>query len=122
MMNNDMTYKMGRILTWLCGLSSWVLLLLWFAMAVNCRLGLGHWPEPMTENYSSGAYELLESLFILCGYFALFLAGPVLLITLAVRFKDLRTRLRAILYVTGWAFLFFVIWLDPTSFTEWWFD
>ena len=122
MMNNNMTYIIGRIVTWLCALSSWILLVLWIVMAVNCRLGLGHWPKPMTENYSSRTYELLESLFILSGYFALFLAGPVVLLGLIIGFSDRLNRWRVALYAIGWAFLFGVMWLDPTSFTEWWFD
>ena len=122
MMNNSTTYRIGRIVTWLCGLSSWLLLLLWIAMAVNCRLGLGHWPKPMIENYRSGAYELLELAAILWGYFTLFLAGPLVLITFVIGFSDKSNRYRAILYTVGWACLLCVMWLDPTSFTEWWID
>ena len=121
-MKNDMTHKIGRIVTWLCGLSSLVLLLLWVTMAISCRLGLGHWPEPMIENCTGRNYDMLNTTFILWGHFALFLAGPVVLLGLIVGFSDRLNRCRAALYAIGWACLFCVMWLDPTSFTEWWFD
>lgn len=119
---NDTTYKIGRILTWLCGMSSCLLLFLWVAMAISCRLGLGHWPEPMIENYSGRAYEVLDSAFFLWGYFTFFLAGPTLLLGLIIDFSARPNRFRAILYGSGWMCLLSVIAFDPTSFSEWWFD
>jgi hypothetical protein len=94
-------------------------------MAIHCRIGLGHWPQPMIENYSGGTYDLLELASVLWVYFTLFVAGPVVLITLVVGFSGKHNRgnrVRVILYGLGWACLACVMLLDPTSFTEWWFD
>jgi hypothetical protein len=37
--------------TWLCMVSPFVLGLAYVTMGLHIRLGLGHWPRPMTENY-----------------------------------------------------------------------
>ena len=122
---NEKTYRTGRVLAWSCYLSSWALLVLWMAMAINCRLGLGHWPKPMLENYSSTSYQWLEATAFIVGWFAAIAAGPVCLVTLIIgcRQKSMRGNLwRVALYGLGWVCLVCAMRFDPTTFSDWWFD
>jgi hypothetical protein len=125
-MMNDVTYKAGGILSWICALSSEVLLLLWLAMAATCRLALGHWPQPMIENFNSPTYALLEGAMLLWGYFTVLVAGPtcliIMIIALASGIGKRSAFLRIGFYGIGWALLLCAILFDPTTFSEWFID
>lgn len=108
--------------TWLCVVTPWLLLLIGLSLAAHVRLGLGHWPKPMTEDYSTTAFQahfrVLQVSFVL----ALYSFVPVWMLLLCAR----RFRvsfgfhaLQAAVYGGGWLFILFVCQLDPWRFMGW---
>jgi hypothetical protein len=66
------------------------LLLVFLSLALQVRLGLDHWPVPMRENYSTAAYNAHEYAFIALVLFAIYAAGPLWLVFVALPGQRLR--------------------------------
>ena len=80
---------MKNRLTWFLAASSLLLLVVIIGLALHVRLGLGHWPQPMVENYDSGLYDIHEWLIVIVGYYAVYVAVPLLLLVLSFpRFRS----------------------------------
>jgi hypothetical protein len=124
-MQSERQYRALTALTWACASSPVLLLMIWIAMAIHLRLGLGHWPKPMVEDYKTFAFDVHEMILILVGYFAVFIALPLGLIL--VCFKRFRGPMslhirQAATFVVGWALIVLFARLDPTTFTDWFMD
>jgi hypothetical protein len=124
-MNEKAASEQRPAWTWMCGLSSVVLLLTFAAMAVHVRLGLGHWPTPMTEDYRTIPFRLHEYLLIGILLFSVYAAGPLWLVFLFFRRLRLSRRVHIIqvaVYGFGWLLIFLASRYDPTTFTAWFLD
>ena len=115
-----------RFVSWSCAFSPVTLLLVFLTFGVHVRLGLGHWPTPMFEDYHSTAFSIHEWVLIICLWFALFLAGPIWLVCLLVRsLRPAWPRTVAAQLLTcagGWLAIFAVLTFDPTTFSAWFLD
>lgn len=59
------------------------------SIAAHIRLGLGHWPTPMIVNHQTEFYSRHEKILGLIGLIALFIAGPLWAIFVAIpRFRQ----------------------------------
>jgi heme/copper-type cytochrome/quinol oxidase subunit 3 len=111
--------------TWLFVTSPVLLFLAFITLAMHARVGLGHWPTPMVENYDSPAYRTHELVFTLIALFTLFVAVPSWLLMLCFRpFRiSLRTHVvQAGVYVAGWLLIVLYGAIDPGRFMEWFLD
>jgi hypothetical protein len=105
--------------------SPWVLFVLVAAMAVHVRLGLGHWPKPMVEDYRTLAYKIHDDMIGCVFLFGIYVALPLWLIFLC--FRRLRLSLavhllQLLVFGCGWLAIYFAGKYDPTTFSEWFLD
>ena len=94
-------------------------------MGLHIRLGLGHWPKPMTENYQTVAFRIHEGAFVIIMLFTVFAAVPLWGVLLCFRRLRLTWRAhiaQALTYGLGWLVILVAGKLDPTTFTEWFLD
>src|SRR4051794_26396598 len=104
-MSEDAPKKQRLSWTWICSLSSVLLLLTFAMMALHIRLGLGHWPTPMTEDYHTLAFRIHEYALIAILLFTVFAAGPLWLVCLFFWRLRLSWRIhatQAVVYGLGW--------------------
>jgi magnesium-transporting ATPase (P-type) len=119
------TKKKRPFATWLVVCSPVLLLLVFIALAVHVRVGLGHWPTPMLEHYDTAAYRAHALALIWVIFFTVFAAIPLWLLMLC--FRPLRISLKTHLiqagvYVAGWVLIIMYGAVDPGRFLEWFFD
>ena len=117
--------RLGAVISWVCGLSSTALFFLGVCLAAHVRLGLGHWPRPMWEDYRTPAFDLHWQLLIGVALFAVY--GAIPLWILCVAWRRLRTSrhahiAQAAAYVIGWGLVAGFIALDPFQFVSWFAD
>jgi ABC-type branched-subunit amino acid transport system permease subunit len=94
-------------------------------LAAHVRLGLGRWPVPMIESYDTKGYHYHEMLLFLLGVVALYVAGPLWAILVAIpklRLSPKRHLLQFTVFISGFVLIFLAAKLDPTTFTEWFLD
>jgi hypothetical protein len=111
--------------TWPLVFSPVLLLLVFIALAVHVRVGLGHWPTPMFENYHTPAYRAHEQVLTWIGCFTVYAAIPLWLLMLCFRpFRiSLRTHLIQVgVYALGWGLILLYGAIDPGRFLDWFFD
>lgn len=94
------------------------------AFALNVRLGLGHWPHPMWEQYSTPLSLWLDQLtlwlLMVTGLSAFLATGALFQ---RVCWTEPHYRRKALTYLAGLAALVTVaVALGNTSFFEWWID
>lgn len=112
--------------SWSCALSPVVLLFVFIGFGIHVRLGLGHWPTPMVEDYHSAAFRVHEWVLIGSLWFALVIAGPLWLVSLFSR--SLRpawprtVAFQLLLCAAGWLAIVAVLRFDPTTFSAWLLD
>jgi len=108
--------------TWLCVITPWVLLVVGFSLAVHVRLGLGHWPNPVVEDYATSAFKgHFLALRITFGL-ALYSFVPVWMLLLSARRFRVSLRFHALqagVYVGGWLGVLLVCSLDPWRLMRW---
>jgi hypothetical protein len=119
------TQRTIRTLTWALVSSPLLLLFLFLTLAVHVRVGLGHWPTPVFEDYQTMAYRLHVQAFLWVALFALYAALPLWLVSLC--FRVFRISLRAHLiqagvYAVGWVLIILYAYVDPCRFAEWFLD
>lgn len=112
--------------TWLCVLTPVILLLVFITLALHVRIGLGHWPQPMIEDYRTEAYYRHQELFRLTAYATFYGALPCWML-LIIAFPRLRGSARlhlgqAGVYAAGWALIGIYCVIDPGRFIEWLLD
>jgi len=112
--------KARRVAAWVGALSPAALLL-----ALHVWLALGHWPVPMRENYSTAAYRAHEFVFLGACLFAIYAAGPLWMLFVALpgrrlRWKTLVCQLAAC--GLGWLLIWLAVKYDPTNFAGWFAD
>jgi membrane-bound acyltransferase YfiQ involved in biofilm formation len=111
---------------WTCASSSSVLLIVYVTFGLHLRLGLGHWPMPMVEDYDSPIFRLHEWLLIGCLTFAYLIAAPLYLLCLAIpalRPAPLRVvLLQLAIWLLGWLLFIGLYHFDPTPFSAWFAD
>lgn len=121
-MNLKPFFPRNSIPTWICALSSTVLLLTFLSLAVHVRLGLGHWPQSMVEDYHSAAFRVHEWVLEVVAHFAIFLAIPTWpFLLLFKRFRaGVRTHIvQSVVFSVGWILIILIIKFDPTPFSHW---
>ena len=124
-MSDDAPKNQRPSWTWISSLSSVFLLLAFVTMAFHVRLGLGHWPTPMTEDYHTTAFRIHEYALIAILLFAVYAAGPLWLVFLFFRRLRLSWRAhitQAVVYGLGWLLILLASKYDPTTFTDWFLD
>ena len=111
-------------LVWSLVVLPWTTALAWGGLALHVRLGLGHWPHPMWEQYSTPLARWLDlvSVWLLMGTgLSAFLATGALF--QRVCWTEPHYRRKALVYLAGLAALVAVyVALGNTSFIEWWID
>jgi hypothetical protein len=111
--------------TWMLAASPYLLLLIFLTLAMHVRIGLGHWPEPIFENYHTTACILHEQLVVWVGMFTMFAAAPLWLASLFFRIFRISLKIhlmQAGAYIVGWALIILYTRIDPYKFAEWFFD
>ncbi len=124
-MSEHQTKRSLPLATWPFVFSPVLLLLIFIALAVHVRVGLGHWPTPMTENYHTPAVRVHEQVVLWLGLFAIYAAIPLWLLILCFRpFRSsLKTHLvQAGVYALGWGLIALYGAVDPGRFLEWFLD
>src|SRR5262245_53795785 len=119
------TERRRPLLTWLCMISPFVLGLTYVTMGLHVRLGLGHWPRPMWENYQTLPYRIHEGAFLIILLFTVFAAIPLWIVFLCIRRLRLSWRshiAQVVVYGLGWLVILVAGKHDPTPFTEWFLD
>lgn len=111
--------------SWLCALSSPVLIVALFVYVTHTRLALGHWPIPHTAYDLGPLHDIHNILFGLLYLFAVYGAIPLWLLCLL--FPRLRPGLRECciqtsVFLGSWAIIVLAAYLDPTTFTKWFLD
>ena len=94
-------------------------------MALHIRLGLGHWPKPMTEDYNTVAFRIHMWAMTWILLFTVFAAGPLWMVFLCIKALRLPWRVhlaQVLVYGLGWLLIFLAARCDPTTFTEWFRD
>ena len=94
-------------------------------MAVHVRIGLGHWPVPVLENYLTSASILHMLVINMTFAFSVYCAGPLWVICLLVPvFRPSSASIHQQLAVTaiGWLLIVGFLTLDPTPFSAWLLD
>ena len=117
--------RFGSGVSWACALSSAALFLLAICLAAHVRLGLGHWPRPMWEDYRTPAFDLHWIVLIGVGFFAVYGAIPFWLLCVCLRRLRCSKKAhfaQAAAYVVGWCLLAGFIALDPYHFVSWFAD
>ena len=116
-----------KVVTWALMLTPALLLLVFFTLAVHVRIGLGHWPTSMVENYHATAYVMHERAFLWIGCFTVWGAIPLWLVLVCIqRFRPLWSwklhLVQAATYAAGWgAIAAYTAW-DPCQFVAWFLD
>lgn len=112
------------ILAWVCALSPMALFLALLSFAIHVRLGLGHWPTPMFENYETPLSSFHEGAMVVLGYFCILVGPPIWLgVTVLNRaVGSVQFKKQLIIYLAGWALILIAGVCDPTTFSEWLLD
>ncbi|OYV05924.1 MAG: hypothetical protein CFE26_09045 [Verrucomicrobiales bacterium VVV1] len=124
-MASEFTSRPKAFWTWIPSLAPLGLFLGVLSLAAHVRLGLGRWPVPMIENYDTKGYHYHEMLVFLLGIGALYVAGPLWAILVAIpklRLSPKRHLLQLAVFISGFVLIFLAAKLDPTTFTEWFLD
>ena len=124
-MKEHQTRRKMPLLTWALVLFPLLLLFVFITLAAHARLGLGHWPTPMVENFETVAYSRHEQVFIWVALFTVYGAIPLWLLSLCFPlFRiSLKTHLiQASIYTAGWGLIAIYSVIDPGRFIEWFFD
>lgn len=93
--------------------------------ALHVRIGVGHWPTPMWEDYRTPLAARHEGLIELVLIFTLFAAPAIWLISSILNFKresDAAKIKQLFLYAAGWLLIVLAGTLDLTRFTAWLLD
>ena len=123
-MTSAVTSSRWSIWTWLCGLSSLVLLLTLITFAVHIRIALGRWPA-FGENYNSAIFRLHELTLVGVRLFTVYAAPLAWLILLFFRSFRISWRvhlIQTLAYGIGWVLILTAGKWDPTPFTNWLLD
>lgn len=111
---------------WACALSPLGALLVYISFAVHLRLGLGHWPMPMVEDYQTPIFQLHQWVLIACLFFAYLVSAPAYLLCFAIpKLRPASARivgLQLALWLTGWLLFYAAGKYDPTPFSAWFAD
>lgn len=111
--------------TWPLVFSPVLLLIVFIALAVHVRLGLGHWPTPMFESYHTPAFRAHEQVLVWVWLFTVYAAIPLWLLMLCFRpFRiSFRTHLIQVgVYAVGWGVIVLYGAIDPGQFLDWFLD
>jgi hypothetical protein len=108
--------------TWLCAASSHSLLGILAGFALHVRLGLGHWPKPMWENYTTPLTDAHMMVFVVVAFVTVYVAPPLWLVLVCIpRFRGgWRIHLlQLLIYGVGWGIIgLWCLW-DPFQFLQW---
>ena len=114
-----------RSVSWALVFSPIVLLLVFVTLAAHVRIGLGHWPKPMWEDYSTPAYTAHLLVFVGVALFTVYAAIPLWLLAICLPWFriSLKTHLaQAGTYAAGWGLIALYAKLDFGWFVTWFLD
>lgn len=117
--------RLVQLLSWVAAWSPAALFVVLLTMAAHIRLGLGHWPTPMVEDYETKLFQTHETVFFFTYALSVLSALPlwVLCVLLPALRRPVRDRLwQPVIYGLGWGMIFLAAYLDPTTFTTWLID
>jgi hypothetical protein len=109
-------------MTWVCALSSVALVVGAVLLALHVRLGLGHWPTPMREDYRTLAYQLHEQVVVGMAAFAVYAAVPLWILFVCLPWFRISGRVHVVqvfIYLFGWALVAILLYFDPYRFVSW---
>jgi hypothetical protein len=122
---NSFVSEAFRRSAWVSALSPTILLMVLVTFALHVRIGVGHWPTPMWEDYRTPLAARHEGLIELVLFFTLFAAPAIWLICSILNFKRESHAAKInqlFLYAAGWLLIVLAGTLDPTTFTAWLLD
>lgn len=102
-----------------------VLLLCILSLGMHVRLGLGHWPQPMVDKYTTAAFSFHTQAVIGLALFTMYGAGPLWLLLLCFRRVRASARLHLLqagIYLVGWGLVVGYMAWDPRRFVQWYLD
>ena len=124
----EMNDKAGRAITaaqWVCACFPAINLALFLLLALHARRGLGHWPEPMVESYSTPLFDAHDMLVAYMWLFSLYGALSLWIVLAAINFRKFRAKTAFIglaCYLMSWAMALLMWWADPGQFVSWFLD
>ena len=113
------------LVTWALALSPLLLLFEIISLALHVRMGLGHWPKPMIENYGTAAFDWHALTVIGFGVFTTYAAIPLGLLCLCFRPLRITRRthlIQAGVFAAGWGVVWAYCAWDPQQFVAWYLD
>ena len=108
--------------SWLCVLLPWIFLGTLAAAMVHLRLGLGHWPKPMIEDYTAMPFRIHIFATQWLGLSSAVVAPPAW--AFLVCFRSMRLgfrihRIQGIVFLSAWAVFALFVWADPWRLVTW---
>lgn len=115
-------WRTGKPITWTTALSSLALFITIVSLALHVRLGVGHWPQPMWEDYRTTVFDVHLLAVTGVGFFTVFVSVPLWALCICIPRLRLSARthlIQAALYVLGWSLIVGFVMLDPYQFIDW---
>jgi hypothetical protein len=116
-MNAPTEAKPNR-LWWFFSLVPWIWLALLVSIALHLRVGLGYWPRPVLDNYTSGGFSVHFVTVALIGVFSLASVAPISIGLVIMRTSPFQP----LIYCLGWLCIVGFCKYDPTRFVTWLLD
>src|SRR5262245_11796038 len=111
--------------TWFCALMPAVLFAEVISLVLHVRIGLGHWPRPMIEKFSTPWFDTHEKICFLVALLTIYVAPAIWFLLLFFRGLRLSLRLNLLQFATyglGWGLIAGFCKWDPWRFVEWMLD
>lgn len=111
-----------KLPTWACVLTPFLLLAVAVSLAVHVRLGLGHWPEPMREDYVAPTFQVHMYLLygtVICALYSVVPVWMLLLCARPLRLSFWTHAMQFAVYAAGWGLIGLFCALDPWRFFTW---
>jgi hypothetical protein len=116
--------KIFQYATCFCACLPWLVVIAWGGLAAHVRLGLGHWPAPLWDQYTTVLFQW-HGVLVIVLWAALLLTFPLALFLLLRRttWEAASRRTMALVYLMGaWFLVALGLCLAKTSFWAWWSD
>ncbi len=111
-----------KLPTWACVLTPFLLLAAAVSLALHVRFGLGHWPAPMQEDYSTPAFQvhlkILQGI-VICALYSVVPVWAFLLCAKPLRLSYWMHTIQLAVYAAGWGLIGLCCALDPWRFFTW---
>jgi len=122
---NDKIRKIITAIQYFCACSPGINLILFLLLGYHIRLGLGHWPTPLFEDYSTFLFEAHLTVVDIMWLFAAVIAGPLWIVLAIVNYRKFRWKtllVSIVCYLVSWGMVYVVWCADANDFVTWYFD